>query len=347
MPFIIERNDITRMNVDAIVNAANSTLLGGGGVDGAIHRAAGPGLVEECRGLGGCETGKAKATGAYRLNARYVIHTVGPVWRGGAYGEENYLRSCYFNSLSLADKLGCGSVAFPLISAGAYGYPRREALSIATETIKAFLEDHDLTVYLVIFDKRSFELGGELLGEIRTYVDDNYVGMHSEKQTYLKARRKHALGSMACDYSVPNAIPAAALCESEAICADAAYKDEDIGDIIKGLDEGFSKTLLKLIDASGMTDAQCYKRANIDRKLFSKIRSDPDYRPSKPTVIAFAVALRLDLEQTEDLLKRAGFALSHSYKFDVIIEYFISKRIFDIYKINEALFELDQPLLGS
>ncbi len=347
MPFIIERNDITRMNVDAIVNAANNTLLGGGGVDGAIHRAAGPGLVEECRGLGGCETGKAKATGAYRLKAKYVIHTVGPVWRGGAYGEEELLRSCYSNSLALADELGCGSVAFPLISAGAYGYPKGEALSIAAETIKAFLEEHEMTVYLVIFDKRSFELGGELLGEIRAYVDENYVGMRADKREYLSARRKYALGSMAIDQCAPNAAPAAALCETEAAFEEAAYADKDYEGILKGLDEGFSRTLLKLIDASGMTDAQCYKRANIDRKLFSKIRSDPDYRPSKPTVIAFAVALRLDLEATQDLLRRAGFALSHSFKFDVIIEYFIKNGVYDIFRINETLFEFDQPLLGG
>ena len=350
MPFLIERNDITRMNVDAIVNAANNTLLGGGGVDGAIHRAAGKELLEECRRLGGCETGEAKATGAYMLPAKYVIHTVGPVWRGGGYGEEGFLRSCYEKSLALAESLGCGSVAFPLISAGAYGYPRREAISIATETIRSFLEDHEMTVYLVIFDRKSFDIGGELMGEIRAYVTDNYVSLREDKLQYLKSRRMHALGSMPAQNSAPMeaitmARPNAVLCDMMEGARE--YEEADIGSIISGMDEGFSRTLLKLIDLSGMTDAECYKKANIDRKLFSKIRSDPNYRPSKPTVVAFAVALRLDLNATEDLLKRAGFALSRSFKFDVIVEYFIRNGIYDVFRINEALFEFDQPLLGG
>ena len=352
MPFLIERNDITRMNVDAIVNAANNTLLGGGGVDGAIHRAAGNELLEECRRLGGCETGEAKATGAYMLPAKYVIHTVGPVWRGGGYGEEEFLRSCYANSLALAESLGCESVAFPLISAGAYGYPRREAINVATEAIRAFLDAHDMTVYLVIFDKKSFDIGGELLGEIRAYVTDNYVSLREDKREYLKSRRMYALGKQHAQSSAPMeaitmARPNTVLCEAVEEAHEYECADADIGSALSGMDEGFSRTLLKLIDLSGMTDAECYKKANIDRKLFSKIRSDPNYRPSKPTAVAFAVALGLDLPATEDLLKRAGFALSHSFKFDVIIEYFIKNGVYDIFRINETLFEFDQPLLGG
>ncbi len=355
MPFIIERNDITLMRVDAIVNAANNSLLGGGGVDGAIHRAAGKGLLAECRKLRGCETGEAKATGAYALPAKYVIHTVGPVWRGGGYGEEELLRSCYANSLGLAAGLGCETVAFPLISAGVYGYPRAEALRVASSCIEEFLTDHEMTVYLVIFDRESFEIGSEMMGDLEAFIDENYVGSHTDGEYVLQSRRYEALAS-AAPFSKANAKPRAkmqgfagaaaqeACCD---MCMPSEAPEEDIEGMLAGLDEGFSKNLLRRIDASGMTDAECYKRANIDRKLFSKIRSDPNYKPSKRTVLAFAIALRLDVEGTEDLLRRAGFALSPAFKSDVIIEYFIRNGVYDIFRINEVLFAYDQALLGA
>ena len=355
MPFIIERNDITRMRVDAIVNAANESLLGGGGVDGAIHRAAGKGLLKECRKLNGCRTGDAKATGGYDLPAKYVIHTVGPVWRGGGYGEEELLKSCYNRSLALAAELGCETVAFPLISAGVYGYPKADAIRVASSCIESFLDDHDMTVYLVIFDRVSSELCREYMGEIRAYIDENYVGAHEDAPALAASRRYEAtaafaLGKMSAAKPKAGMPNAAALPMEEAVFCDACTeesKEEDIGEMLSRLDESFSQNLLRRIDMSGMTDAECYKRANIDRKLFSKIRSDPNYRPSKPTVLAFAIALRLDLDGTEDLLRRAGFALSRSFKSDVIIEYFIKKGVYDIFTINEALFANDQTVLGA
>ncbi|MBO4563507.1 MAG: O-acetyl-ADP-ribose deacetylase [Clostridia bacterium] len=362
MPFLIERNDITRLKVDAIVNAANNSLLGGGGVDGAIHRAAGPRLLKECRKLGGCRTGEAKATGAYRLPCKWVIHTVGPIWQGGGNGERELLASCYRNSLRLAAELGCESVAFPLISAGAYGYPRAEALEVATQCIREFLETSEMTVRLVIFDRGSFVIGSGILGRIEAYIDDRYAKEHSESNSIKLARRKAAMmaGSFAARrdealVQLHSAEPVTdderEVCEFEDACAPAPAAKPYSAGAIEGLtvklDESFSRTLLRLIDASGMTDAECYKRANIDRKLFSKIRSDDKYRPSKPTVIAFAVALRLDIAATEDLLKRAGLALSPAFKFDVIVEYFITNGIYDIYEINEVLFAYDQQLLGA
>ena len=350
MPFIIERNDITKMPVDAIVNAANNSLLGGGGVDGAIHRAAGREMLEECRTLNGCETGEAKATQGYRLPAKFVIHTVGPVWHGGNHNEEALLSSCYDNSLRIAEELGCESLAFPLISAGVYGYPKREAVRVASERIERFLETHEMTVYLVIFDRASFEIFGsdELNRKVAAYIDDRYVEEHEESREVRLARNLLARAEAAPKKKarpMKEAVMADAMSEAMPAAAFTQYKP--LEEMLESLDESFSQNLLRRIDLSGMTDSECYKRANIDRKLFSKIRSDIHYRPKKPTVLAFAVALRLDIDGTNDLLRRAGFALSRSSKFDVIVEYFITNGVYDIYKINETLFAFDQPLLGS
>ena len=327
MPIQIVRNDITKMNCDAIVNAANQTLLGGGGVDGAIHRAAGSELLAECKTLGGCHTGEAKITGAYRLPCKYVIHTVGPVWRGGGHHEEERLISCYRNSLKLAEEYHCESVAFPLISAGAYGYPKEQALQIAVSEICKFLIHHDIMVYIVVFDKDCFQISKRLIHDITEYIDECYVEAHYEDNTtrlftYL----------FDDEFAEPMLDRTASLSLSEAI-----------GQI----DESFSEMLMRKIDEKGMTDVQCYKKANVDRKLFSKIRSNPQYKPRKTTAAAFAVALELPFDEAKDLLSKAGYSLTHSNKFDIIIEYFIKKGEYDIFTINEALFEFDQVLLIS
>lgn len=326
MPFEIVRNDLTKMAVDAIVNAANPTLLGGGGVDGAIHRAAGPQLLAECRTLGGCRTGEAKLTGGYRLPCRYVIHTVGPVWRGGTHGERAQLAACYRNSLALAKAHGCESVAFPLISAGAYGYPKAQAMQAAVETIAAFLMENDMTVYLVVFARDAFELGGKLFHEVKAYIDDVYVDEHTDT-AWERMRRQN-------------------LADECVMCESPMGEAASLNELLEQVDEGFSQTLLRMIDEKHMTDAECYKRANIDRRLFSKIRNNPDYRPGKSTVLAFAVALRLTLAETRTLLERAGFALSRSSKLDIVVEYCIRTGHYDVIEINQILFELDLPLLG-
>ena len=330
MPLEIVRNDITKMKVDAIVNAANETLLGGGGVDGCIHRAAGPELLAECRTLGGCKTGDAKITKAYRLPCQYVIHTVGPVWNGGSHGERELLVSCYRTSLALAKEHGCETVAFPLISSGIFGYPKDQALRVAVDTIGEFLLHNDMTVYIVIFSRTAYQISSKLFADIAEYVDDHYVDAHTDSRRE-RLRRMSVL-------------------ESRTLSADAAAAPMAVGgldSLLAHLDAGFSETLLKIIDRSGKKDAEVYKKANVDRKLFSKIRNNPDYKPSKPTAIAFAIALELNLDETRDLVARAGYALSASSKFDVIIEYFIMQRYYDIFKINEALFAFDQSLLGA
>ncbi len=333
MPFQIIRQDITKIECDAIVNAANNTLLGGGGVDGAIHAAAGPQLLEECRTLGGCETGKAKITGAYNLPCKYVIHTVGPVWHGGAYGEKEKLEACYRNSLDLAKNHDCETVAFPLISSGVYGYPKPDALRVAINTIIEFLNTNEMTVYLIVFDSSAFDASKKLFADVREYIDNNYVAAkHSSDYRF----RKMKFDTLEC-CSADKRIDTDLLNESY---------DSSLSHKLENLDESFSQMLLRKIDEKGMTDAQCYKRANIDRKLFSKIRNDIHYKPKKPTAIAFAIALELSLAETEDLLRKAGFALSNSNKFDVIIEYFIRNGKYDIFEINETLFAFDQSLLG-
>jgi len=336
MPLEIVRNDITKMTVDAIVNAAKESLLGGGGVDGCIHRAAGPELLAECRTLGGCQTGDAKITKAYRLPCKYVIHTVGPVWNGGQYGEKEKLISCYRTSLALAKAHECETVAFPLISSGVYGYPKDQALRVAVDTIGEFLMENDMTVYIVIFDRAAYQIGGKLFADIAEYIDDHYVDEHTDSRCEL-LRRLNRLEKSGM------------ICERMAMAAPKAMSiaPDNLDDLFVQLDAGFSETLLKLIDRTGKKDSEIYKKANVDRKLFSKIRNNPDYKPSKATAIAFAIALELDLEETRDFIARAGFALSHSSKFDVIIEYFIKQKNYDIFEINEALFAFDQSLLGA
>ena len=354
MPFEMIRNDITKMNVDAIVNAANRSLLGGGGVDGAIHRAAGPELLEECRTLGGCETGEAKITGAYRLPARYVIHTVGPVWHGGEHGEKELLAACYRHSLELAAEYDCESVAFPMISAGAYGYPRDQAMAVAVETITGFLLDHDLMVYLVVFGPSEFATGKKLFRDVQEYIDDVYAERHTRpnlEQSRRRLWRENESAALDLDMEISQAIHANVSLEAGLpdmdLMPSGAPEEADWKKIIVNTDKGFSETLLQMIDERGMKDADCYKKANVDRRLFNKIRSNPAYQPSKPTVFAFAAALELSLPETKRLLKKAGFALTRSSGFDLVMEYCIKNRIYDVIQINEILFELDMPLLGS
>lgn len=439
MPLKIIRNDITKLECDAIVNAANPTLLGGGGVDGAIHKAAGRELLFACAKLGGCKVGQAKLTGAYRLPCRYIIHTVGPKWRGGCYGEKEHLESCYKESLQLALEYKCQSIAFPLISSGVYGYPKELALRVAIDMLSGFLLEHDMLVYLVIYDKAAYQISEKLFTDITSYIDDKYVeerfdatfvqqnrryisdfGQYDEALTdpdrqrnpYFgessilpvgafeeeNIARKYALNASKAapkqteiaeeseedklseaagkaDSHEQSAIGRAVIYPQKAHsikqtkgsgkttgqwAGESPYKTtalwqtaslEDtqelkLDELISRIDESFSQMLLRKIDESGMTDAECYKKANIDRKLFSKIRNDIHYKPSKTTAIAFAIALELSLAETKDLLMKAGYALSHSNKFDIIIEYFISKKNYNVFEINEALFAFDQSLLG-
>ena len=341
MPLEIIRNDITKVQVDAIVNAANSSLLGGGGVDGAIHKAAGPELLEECRTLGGCPAGQAKITKGYKLPAKYVIHTVGPVWHGGRQGEEQLLRDCYRNSLDLAKEVGLESIAFPLISAGAYGYPKDQAMQVAISVIGEFLMNHEMMVYLVVFDKSAVVLSEKLFASINQYIDDRYVEEHAIYRNRRFREGELELDSEFVEEPVKSFGHIAEPIEAYPIAG------RSLEDLVNHLDETFSQMLIRLIDEKGMTDSEAYHRANMDRRLFSKIRINTHYKPSKVTVLSFAIALQLNLDETRDLLARAGFALSRSSKFDIIVEYFIEAGMYNIFEINEVLYAYDQNTLGG
>ena len=363
MPFYIVQNDITRMQVDAVVNAANPGLRGGdGGVDGAVHRAAGPALGEYCRTLGGCRVGQVKATPGFGLAAKFVIHVSGPVWRDGKSGEEALLRQCYDRALALALEHKCASVAFPLLAAGTYGFPRDRALRIAEAAFRDFLADHEMMIWLVVFDRKSFQVSEALFRSVESFLDETYVEEKLEKEygdggrgrrLFHHLNRREERENLSEDASsVPLQAPTvygSAMNQSPAAGMDAEKKPTkaDLEERLRKLDRGFSETLLDLIDATGEKDSAIYKRANVDRKLFSKIKTRPDYTPTKQTVLAFAFALGLDLEQTKDLLAKAGHAMSHSNRFDVIVEYFLLRREYDLFQVNEVLFAFDQPLIGA
>ena len=357
MPVQIVRNDITKMPVDAIVNAANNRLANGGGVTGAIHKAAGPRLLEECMTLGGCKTGEAKITGGYLLPCRYVIHTVGPVWRGGLLGEKAQLASCYHNSLRLALQYHCSSVAFPLISSGIFGYPKEQALKVAMDAISEFLLSHDcdLTVYLVVFTKDSVKIGQKLFHSITQYIDDHYVDTHvdSRRESQRVRQLEESLSTdwnAAWNTETPSSFPMQAPAPKAAAFrtehGEATALPLSLEDALEQIDESFSQMVLRKIKEKGIKNSECYKKANVDKKLFSKIAGDIHYTPKKTTAVALAIALELSLPEARELLSKAGYALSKSSRFDIIIEYCLLHHIYNIHEVNIILYDFDQTLLG-
>ncbi len=322
MPLKIIRQDITKMQVDAIVNTTNEKMVGKSGVDLAIHQAAGPLLEAECARLAPLGLGTAKITSAYNLDAKYIIHTSGPVWQGGLSGESILLKSCYTEALKVALENGCETVAFPLISSGAYGYPKDQVLKFAVQVISEFLFCHEMMVYICVFDPESYAFSQELFAEISDFIGVQY-------------KCAEALPYRACGSGAP--------IEEK----NGRKRSLSLQEFMKKKDKAFAYKLFDLIDARGLTDVECYKKANVDKKTFSKIKCNPDtYRPSKQTAVAFAIALKLSLKETQELLASAGMTLSESVTFDRIIQFFIEKGIYDIFEINEALFEFDQVLLG-
>ena len=408
MAFQIIRNDITKVSADAIVNTANPRPVFAGGTDGAVYRAAGEKeLLEERKKIGDIQVGQAASTPAFALDAKYIIHTVGPAWIDGKHGEREAVRSCYENSLKLARELGCESIAFPLIATGIYGFPKADALSIAVSVFSSFLAGEDMKITLVVFDEESFVLSDRIFTGVDEYIDDNYVNEKTDEEYMprlsapprrrvfdkLKAgfdRKKERPAGSAARESVPfelamddeeSSMPflrpedklssasslSMDMSDSEmpvfsgmAMSAQAMPQDKDMGmtgagptagrsldELMAHIGETWQESLFRIIDEKGYTDTEVYKRANIDRKLFSKIRSNAGYQPKKITAVALALALKLNLDETKDILKRAGYALSPSSRFDLIIQYFIENEVYDTYTINLALFDHGQPLLGE
>ena len=333
MPFKIVRNDITHMAVDAIVNTANPKPVVGSGTDSMIHSKAGPGLLQARQAVGAIQPGCAAVTPAFDLQAKYVIHTVGPVWDGGGYGEEESLRSCYDNSLKLAVENNCKSIAFPLISSGNYGFPKDKALQIAIAAFSAFLTEHEMQIYLTVFDRDAFRLSEKLFSHVESYIDQHYVDACAVENYSLPRRQNLRTERMLRSECLLHSV--------------AGSKATTLEEALKAADIGFSEALLQLIDKTGTKDSEIYKKANLSKQHFSQIRNNPDYKPTKATALALALALELDLEQTKELIGRAGYALTNSSKFDLIIRFFIEQKNYNIVEINIVLFEHDQSWLGA
>ncbi len=331
MPFEIVRNDIVNMEVDAIVNSANPKPVIGSGVDSEIHKKAGNKLLTARKKIGDIYFGEAVITPGFDLDAKYVIHTVGPVYRDGNNKEKELLSSCYRKSLMLAREYHCDSIAFPLLSTGNYGFPKPLALQIAVGEISQFLLEYDMQVYLVVFDKDAYALSEKLFKSVSSYIDENYI------------ENKIAQEYESSNVYISN-IELRRLKEQK--YATKSINTDDWEDMLENLDASFSETLLTLIDRTGKKDSEIYKKANVDRKLFSKIRNNRNYKPSKTTALAFAFALELSIDETKEFISRAGYALSHSNKFDVIVEYFLVNHNYDVFELNEVLFAFDQPLIG-
>ena len=346
MPLQIIRQDITKMKVDAIVNTTNEEMIGYSGVDFAVHSAAGPELDAMCEKLAPLGLGQAFITPGFNLPCRYIIHTSGPVWHGGLQGESIILKSCYIESLKIAVKHGLDTIAFPLISSGAYGYPKDKVLKFAIQVITEFLFDNELTVYLCVFDRTSYEFSKELFNDIKDFIGENRREPPSMSSFGFSRRESMSFpNDEVCECSIGKPLKTSVppIKDNKSSCT----KGMSFDDYMKKMDKSFAYKLFDLIDESGMTDVECYKKANVDKKTFSKIKCNPQtYKPSKQTAVAFAIALQLDLDETQDLLAAAGLTLSQSFKFDKIIRYFIQMEIYDIFEINEALFEFDQVLLG-
>ena len=384
MALQIIRNNIINVEADAIVNTANPAVGVGRGVDQSIYEAAGRDRLLKARSkIGEMSPGEAAWTPAFDLRAKYIIHTVGPAWRGGGFGERETVAKCYSNSLKLAAELGCESIAFPLIATGTYGFPKDEALRIAMSEISRFLLVNEVEVLLVVYDKESFEVSGKLFSDIKTFIgdreasyypslnriDDDFFGWYegsSIDEDLSRTLRPGELdeslilrneASIAEEYSSaplekampirPKSSASGSLRAAPSYAPSFPTEGESLKDRLKHMDKTFQEYLFMLIDRRGLSDPDVYKRANIDRKHFSKIRSNVDYKPSKKTALALAIALKLSLDETNDLLARAGLALSPSLVFDQIIKYCIETGNYDIYEINCILFEYDQQMLGA
>lgn len=358
MPFQIIRNDITKVKADAIVNTANPEPTVGGGTDYAIHKAAGPELLEARKKIGEIYTGQSVATPAFSLPAKYVLHTVSPAWIDGKHREEEKLRKAYDAALNLADELGCRSVAFPLMSAGTYGFPHDLALSVAIRAFTDFLMDHVMQIDLVLFNGIAFGIAGSIFDDLKSYIDDNYVSERTEEEylidesprcsASLKHRGRAELQRRRRwerEYAQRESVDACAP-QFSVLEAPMAYGSA-LEDVLKQHEKTFSEYLLNLIRERDGKVSEVYKRAEVSKQLFSKILNNPEYQPTKSTVIQLAIGLQLDLPGTQKLLEKAGYALTRSSKTDLVVQYYIERKVYSVTFINEALYDCGLPLLRT
>ena len=341
MPFLMIRNDITKVAADAIVNPANRNLLQGSGTSRAIYQAAGEQeLTASCEAIGRCDLGRAVCTPAFGLPAKYIFHAVCPAWHGGGFGEAEQLASAYHSALELAAEYHCESVAFPLLSSGNYGYPKEQAFRIAVDIITQYVMEHDLTVYLVLYDRHSLAVSRKLSASVEEYIDDHYVAQNDESYEFDRWRRESAERRRRLEEE------AAPMLEAAAPPA-APMAARSLEHLMDNLGESFTTRLLRLIDERGLKDSTVYKQSNISRQRFSKIQCNRDYNPKKKTVLAFAVGLHLSEDETIDLLQSAGYAFSDGSKRDWIVRYCLEHKIYNINQVNTLLFEYDQEQLGA
>ena len=375
MPFRIIRNDITKVEADAIVNTANPEPVVGGGTDFSVHEAAGPELLEARKKIGPIPVGTSVETPAFRLPARYVLHTVSPVWIDGEYGEEDLLRKAYDSALALADRLGCRSVAFPLMAAGTYAFPHDIALATAIRAFTDFLMDHEMQIDLVLFNAKAFGLAESLFDDLKSYIDDNYVEERQKTEyridddhisnrserayedALLYRRRWQRKGTEQAENLLPKQHRPSTYFKPEETAAgsfplaDAAPIAPTVGssfdDIFRHRDKTFSEYLLDLLRERDGKDSEVYKRAEVSKQLFSKILSNRDYRPTKDTAVQLAIGLQLDIAQTQKLLEKAGYVLTRSSKTDLVVQYYIERKVYSIPFINAALDDCGLPMLKT
>lgn len=339
MPLKIIRNDITKLEVDAIVNPTDQFFSGLGGIDLQVHKKAGVELEKELDCKPKLKISEAILTDGYNLKSKKIIHVAGPIWNDGNHNEEELLKKSYENCLEIIKENKFTSVAFPLISTGTFCVPKEIGLEIATNSFTTFLLEEEVDIYLVVYDKESLSISQKVFGEIQDYIKNVY---EVNENFFSRSCASCVSNSNDNDY--------------EPICYDQYEKlevedkisekpfDLDIDDI--PLEETFSMKLLSIIDKKELKDPYVYKKAQVDRRVFSTLRKDDNYKPTKKTAISLCLALELSYEETQDLLSRAGLTLSRSNRFDIVIEWCIKNKKYNIIEVNIILFNHDLELLS-
>ncbi len=360
MPFNILRSDITKVKADAIVSTANPKPVIGRGTERAIYQAAGEEkLLAARRAVGPIRCGEAAWTPGFGLGARYIIHTVSPVWTDGRHGEEALLRKAYDAALGTALELNCGSVAFPLLSSGNDGFPKDIALTAAIRAFTDFLLEHEMQIELILFGGQEFSLAGSLFDGLKSYIDDRYVEEKLYEEYGFSApaasaqapagsrRERKQAKETAASVPAPSALPVFAAKAASDHGNGIRPKQNTLEEYLKQHEKTFSEHLLDLLKERDGKDSEVYKRAEISRQLFSKILSNKDYQPTKSTAIQLAIGLQLDVNMTQKLLRSAGYSLTRSSRADLVVQYFIERKNYSIPYINTALYDCGLPLLKT